>query len=249
MLLSNRSIIVIAALLFAGILLDGKAYNRTPEALEIYRLNAFPDIKISKDDQTIMRFGHVNGRWHLTEPFVAPVHASRLQPLLDTNRQSTRSYDKSEVDTSGLFSDNVVLEIDTHKYQLGQIESVSQMRYVMANERVYLQADQVIPLLHAGQKAFVDLNVTKQVVAADINGSGVADPALWSNLAALGLITSEQVTSESSATINITPQNSRKVSYQLHWLDGIAALVVDSGDYGYLLSSEQSQLLGLAEYL
>ena len=249
MLFSNRSIVLIAALLFAGILLDGKAYNRSPEATGIYRIKAFPKIRVSKDEQTIMQFEHRDGRWHLTEPFVAPVHASRVQPLLDTNQQGIRSYNKNEVDTHGLFDDNVVLEIDAFKYQLGQMESVSQMRYVMANNKVYLQADQVIPLLHAGQKAFVDLAVTNQVTAIKINGQDVADPTLWSNLGALGLITPEQITGEAAATIAIATKHSRQRNYTLHSIGGIAALVVENGDYGYLLGTQQAESLGLAEYL
>jgi hypothetical protein len=97
-LLSNKVISVVAALLLAGILLDGKLYNRLPQSTGIYSISAYPDVTVSKDNQTIMKFKHMDGRWHLTEPFVAPVHASRVQPLLDTNTQTLRSYELSELD-------------------------------------------------------------------------------------------------------------------------------------------------------
>lgn len=249
LLTSNKVVTLVSLLLLAGILLDGKVYNRPPQSSGIYTVSTYPKVKVSKGDQTILQFEHVDKRWHLTEPFVAPVHASRVQPLLDTNTQTLRSYELSELDTSQLFGDSVRLDIDSFEYQLGQLESVSKMRYILANNKVYLQADHVLPLLRAGQKAFVDLKVSDAVTGVEINDTKISEISAWSNLDALGLIKPEQINSQAVATINIDSRKSGNHRYQLHSVDGIAALVVESGRYGYLLSARQSENLGLTDYL
>jgi hypothetical protein len=248
-ILSNKVISVVAALLLAGILLDGKLYNRLPQSTGIYSISAYPDVTVSKDNQTIMKFKHMDGRWHLTEPFVAPVHASRVQPLLDTNTQTLRSYELSELDNGQLFNNSVQLEIDNQLYQIGQLEPVSKMRYTLANNRVYLQADHVLPLLRAGQKAFVDLTVSGTVTSVQINDNNLPDVSAWSNLDALGLITPEQVSGQPLAVITVNAKKSRIRSFQLYAVDGIAALLNESGKYGYLFSARQAETLGLTDFL
>ena len=249
LLLSNKMISVVAALLLAGILLDGKLYNVAPQSAGVYSISAYPEVTVSKDDQTILQFKHIDGRWHLIEPFVAPVHASRIQPLLDTNTQTLRSYELSELDHRQLFIDSVQVEIDNQLFQIGQLEPVSQMRYTLANNRVYLQPDHVLPLLRAGEKAFVDLTISNHVTNVQINNNKLSDMSAWSNLNALGLITPEQISGQPLAKITVTEKKTGTSSFQLYAVDGIAALMQVSGKYGYLLSARQAEALGLADFL
>lgn len=248
-MLSNKVVGFIAVVLLTAILLDGRAYNRTPDREAIYKLPDLPEINIKKDDELIMSFAHRQGRWHLTAPFVAPVLQSRVEVLLKTNTATTRQYTRNELTSEVLFTDPVTVEIGSQQYLLGQIEPVSQLRYVLANNTVYLQDDDVIPLLHAGQQAFVDLKLTGQVTEVKLNNQPVDDPTAWSDLMALGLIKSDAIHTDPIARVTVQDDNKDYQQLNIHTVDGIAVLTASDQDYGYLLSDEQTQKLQLTNLL
>jgi acyl carrier protein len=248
-MLSNKVVAVVAVALFAFILLDGRAYNRNPDRVGIHTLPATPDIKIKKDDELILAFSHLGNRWHLTEPFIAPVRQSRVEALLATNIVTARNYDVDEINSDDLFRDSVSVEFGEHVYRIGQLEPVSQLRYVLANNRVYLQADTVIPLLHAGQSAFVDLTMTRKVTGVTINQQELDNADQWSNLKSLGVIAQENIANDPVARIALTSANNQRQDLYLHSVDGVAVLSFSGEKYGFLLSDEQARTLNLIDYL
>jgi len=248
-MLSNKSVAIICAILFVGIMLDGRAYNRPPDRIGIYTLPAHPDIRIKKDNELIMSFAYEHGRWLLTEPFVAPVKQSRVEALLETNHATNRKYTAAELDGPQLFADAISLEIDDFSFAIGQREQVSQLRYVKANDDIYLQADNVIPMLQAGQSAFVDLAVTGKVKSVQVNQQPLADVDAWSNLQSLGLIAAEKINSPAVAELRLTSPDHHQQTFALHSVEGIAVMIFEGDAYGYLLSTDQAQSLGLIDFL
>ncbi|MEM7257991.1 MAG: hypothetical protein AAF404_11440, partial [Pseudomonadota bacterium] len=192
-------------------------------------------------------FANQNGRWHLTAPYVAPVLQSRIDVLLRTNHVTTRQYKHEEL--NNIFTDPILLEIGSYQYQLGQLEPVSQLRYVLAGDTVYLQADEVIPLLHAGQHAFIDLAITDKVSGISINDTPLENTANWSDLQSLGLIQTQAIDIAPIAIITITDEQNRPQILNMYSIDGVAVLAASDRDYGYLLSAKQVSELELDGYL
>jgi hypothetical protein len=176
--LSNRSLAVIAMVLIAGAFGDGHLYNRPVISQSIYPINSPDTIEVKYNNMVVLALRKSDDqRWLVTAPFHAPAIDSRVALLLDSNYQTSRSYTPSELATSSaksaakatgnnavqLFSDPVELRVNNNLFTLGAIEPVSQLRYVSAKTRVYLQADYVVPLLRSPKSTFTDLSVTESV--------------------------------------------------------------------------------------
>lgn len=230
-------------------MLDGRVYNRPHERVPIYRISAYPDIKIKKSDKLVLAFSYRQERWYLTAPFVAPVLQSRINALLATNYASDRSFTVTELTDAELFSDELTLEIDNHLFDIGQQETVSQLRYVQADKTVYLQPDNVMPLLEIGQSAFVDLKVTGQVNSVTINNDRLHATGPWSNLQSQGIITPDKIRDVPLAHVTVLSEGKREQNLILYAVEGMPVLMAGDGSFGYQFNPEQAKVLGLEEYL
>lgn len=247
--MSNRVIGIIAAVLAAGILLDGKLYNRPPQSMGIFSQANPASISISHQDQLIMAFENNNNHWVMTEPADAPLNAERIQVLLDTNHQVSRSYSTAELPLADLFPHPVTIDIDGKQFQLGELEPVSKLRYVLANDKVYLQADHVIPMIKAGTSAFLDLVLTDSVSLVEIDQQPLPGPELWSSLTALGIVPRSELDTQPLTAITIVQKNKDHMIFHLHVQEDVVILVSPSQRYGYLISQQQAKQLGLQKYL
>lgn len=248
-LLSNKVISFIALVLMAGILLDGKLYNRTPKVTRIFPITNPVRILVKQQDQVIMAFEKNNKQWEMTEPTDAPLNAERIQVLLDSNNQLSRSYSASDLPLTDLFPDPISLEINDRQFQLGELEPVSKQRYVRAGTLVYLQADHVLPMIRAGVSAFLDLTVTNTVSKVEIDLESQPNPESWSSLTALGIVSRSKLSTDPVSSIIIRQKNKNDKVYQLHNQDGMVVLTSPLKQYGYLISEQQAIKLGLAKYL
>lgn len=197
-MLSNRSLAVVAMVLIVGAIGDGMLYNRPVVSPSIYPINNPDTIEVKYNDKVILALRKsADQQWLITAPFHAPAMESRVALLLDSNNQTNRSYTTTELAASSppgagattkahgtkeatakdsatndivahLFSDPVELRVNRNLFRLGAIEPVSQLRYVAADTKIYLQADYVIPLLQSPKSTFTDLSVTKTVDAVTI---------------------------------------------------------------------------------
>ncbi len=248
---SNKVVALIACVLFTAIMLDGKAYNRTPERVGIYSLPDRPTVTLKKDNgpEPKLSFSHLRGRWFLTEPFIAPAISARIEALMSANTVTSRSYRAEELDIDALFKDAVIMEIGAKSFKFGQLEPVSQQRYVLAGQRVYLQSDNVVPLLQAGANAFIDLSLTDSVKAVAINNKKLEIIDAWSNLNSPGLIPSAKISNPPVAHINVTTSDNLKIQLELYSVDNFAVLHSSGEHYGYLLSAAQAEALQLTDYL
>ncbi len=246
-LLSNRVVIIIASLLAIGILLDGKAYNRSPQLQSIYSIQNARSVTVSQNDQTTMAFERHSDQWMLTTPLNAPANAQRVQVLIDSNWQTNRSYSATDLPLTELFSDAIELDIDGHLFRLGTIEPVSKMRYVMAGDKVYLQADHVIPVLRASTSAFVDLTIASNVTAVTVDDIKQENPQSWSGLKALGIISLEDISEDAAAVVQVK-QKTGDQQFNLHYQQGTAILVPPQQAFGYILSPQQLIQLDLGAF-
>lgn len=247
-LLSNRVVIFIATLLAVGILLDGKAYNRVPPQQSIYPITDARTVKISNNDRVIIAFEKTADRWLQTIPTSAPVSGERVQFLIDSNHQTNRRYATSELPVTDLFNDAVKLDIDGYTFTFGPLEAVSKQRYVLAEDTVYLQADRVLPMLHAGTSAFIDLTMTTDVKQVSIAGEQQDNAHSWSRLKALGVIGRQKINTDSITSVQLEQQDKRRKQFNLHRQNGTTILISSADLFGYILSPQQSSLLGLTDY-
>ncbi len=244
---SNAIIAITALLLGLVILFDGKLYNKTPTTNAIHALDTADSITLSDGNSTLLAFERQGAHWLITTPYTAPAIAERMAVLLDTNQHSSRRYTQSEVPFDLLFKDTVTLNIDNHQFHFGAVEPVSQLRYVLAGDHIYLQPDYVLPLLKAGHSAFIDLQVTDQVLQVTIEDQLVDDTGAWSALRSLDIVTPPSA--PALASIAIKDANHSDRHYTLHQHANGPTLVNDTDQFGYLLSATQAAALGVARYL
>lgn len=242
---SNTVISIIAAGLAIGVLLDGKLYNKSPATTTIFTLPSPGKIIISQQDTTMMVLEKQSDQWLLTEPVIAPLNTERVNVLLESNQQTKRSYATADLPIEQLFLNPVTVEIDGHSFQLGIIEPVSKQRYVLANDRVYLQADHVMPMIRSGTSPFLDLSITSVVQQVSIDGAIASDNRAWSSLKALGIVPRKQITTAPIHSIEVFQANKQRTVFQLYNQEGVAILAAPGSEFGYLISAQQAQQLGL----
>ena len=139
----------------------------------------------------------------------------------------------------------MTLHIDGNQFRLGELEPVSQLRYVYANQRVYLQPDFIIPLLQSGSSAFTDLQVTGNVLKVSIDKNTINETRHWDNLKAIAILKRPAPEISPIATIKITESPDTTRSFALYAETNGVILVEEKQEFGYLLANQQTSELGL----
>lgn len=277
---SNRSLAIIAAALLIGAATDGVLYNLPETATTIYPFNDARSIEVKHQDNVVLALQKAEHEWVVSAPFHAPAKASRVALLLDTNHQTARSYNAEDLQTamgyqSESFPDPIELRIDNNLFLLGNIEPVSQLRYVSANDTVYLQADHVLPLLQSPKSTFTNLTITKSVESVELeihlpdtddtttDNTRAGNPhpsrhsptpvspeqlSQWSNLEALAVIDAQLLDQTPVATATVDQTAADKKSYDIVRFQKYIALYPSGAKYAYLVSEEQADKLGICVY-
>ena len=272
---SNRSLAIIAAALLIGAATDGVLYNLPDTATTIYPLDDARSIEVKHQDNVVLALQKAEHEWVVSAPFHAPAKASRVALLLDTNHQTARSYNAEDLQTaigyqSESFPDPIELRIDNNLFLLGNIEPVSQLRYVSANDTVYLQADHVLPLLQSPKSTFTNLTIASSVesVELEIHLSNTDDTTAgnphpsrrsptpvspeqlsqWSDLEALAVIDAQLLDQTPVATATVDQTAADKKSYDIIRFQKYIALYPSGAKYSYLVSEEQADKLGICVY-
>ena len=270
---SNRSLAIIAAALLIGAATDGVLYNLPETANAIYPLNDARSIEVKHQDNVVLALQKAEHEWVMSAPFHAPAKASRVALLLDTNHQTARSYNAEDLQTaigyqSESFPDPIELRIDNNLFLLGNIEPVSQLRYVSANDTVYLQADHVLPLLQSPKSTFTNLTIASSVESveleihlSDADNTTAGNPSRrsptpvspeqlsqWSDLEALAVIDARLLDQTPVATATVDQTAADKKSYDIIRFQKYIALYPSGAKYAYLVSEEQADKLGICVY-
>lgn len=272
-MLSNRYLAVVALILIVGTFGEGVLYNRPAADTAIYSLQDPTDIEVTYRGKLALRLNKNNsGSWTVTSPFNAPAITSRVELLLDSNEQSARSYPLQKVQShngpgASSFSDPVALKVDGLEFLIGDIEPVSQLRFVAAKNRVYLQADHIVPLLQSPKATFTDLNISGKVDSVDIAypdqklahtrqsdlETSITDkPSHWSNLQALGVVDASLLDTPTFGSVTLTLDSGKKQLFHLYHLQQhgpqYGVLRPANAAFAYLLNSEQTTTLGICVY-
>ena len=272
---SNRSLAIIAAALLIGAATDGVLYNLPDTATTIYPLDDARSIEVKHQDNVVLALQKAEHEWVVSAPFHAPAKASRVALLLDTNHQTARSYNAEDLQTaigyqSESFPDPIELRIDNNLFLLGNIEPVSQLRYVSANDTVYLQADHVLPLLQSPKSTFTNLTIARSVESveleihlSDTGNTTAGNPhpsrhsptpvspeqlSRWSDLEALAVIDAQLLDQTPVATATVDQTAADKKRYDIIRFQKYIALYPSDAKYAYLVSEEQADKLGICVY-
>ena len=120
--------------------------------------NDVQHITISRPNSIDITLEKSASGWQLIKPFQAQANTTRIKLLLSL--LNTTSYAQLNNSTSlqqfGLSSDSVQLTLDDQSFQFGNIESISNHRYVLHNKTVHLTKDKVMPLLNASASSFIE---------------------------------------------------------------------------------------------
>lgn len=158
-------LIALLGLCFAAMIVLEPWHGTTDTSAEknaIYPLHHPSVIEIFQPGQTnteaLLRIVRNEEEWLIEHPFTAPARTVMVDALLATNRYSARQYSARQLQDAGdLFESAPILKIDDFAFALGNVEPVSSLRYILAGDTVYLQPDQIVPMLSAGVEAFVDM--------------------------------------------------------------------------------------------
>ena len=124
--------------------------------------------------------------WVLVEPFKAKANQTRINLLL-----SLLSYpiygqfqplEQASLAQFGLADPSLTISMNEQRLSFGSIESLSQHRYIMTDNLVYLIQDDVTPLLAASAGSFVD----NRLIAKDQHIVRLVVPVIHNNSVDLG---------------------------------------------------------------
>lgn len=246
--LSNLTLIAVIGILGTGILLDGILYNKAPLQKAIHNIGNVQTITAYIDSQQVVALKKVDNKWHQTHPISAPAQNLRVQPLLDTNKYSQRSYQLSELPHEEIFADAVTLKINDAEYQIGSVEPVSKLRYVRSGNQVYLQPDTLIPMLTAADTVFVDLTITSNVKSISIGDKVLEQPQAWSDLKGSSIVeTVPAGHTDNVVEIRVIEDNQTRLLTGIYSEIGYT-ITTDQG-YTYLLPDAIAETLGLTDLL
>jgi len=267
---SNRNLAIIALVLIIGAAGDGLLYNRPDTNVTIYPLQDPQSIEVRYQDEVVIALRKFNDRWLVTAPFHAPARYSRVALLLDSNNQIARSYTQDVLQSATddnfkqIFTDAVELRVDGNLFLLGLIEPVSQLRYVAANNKVYLHADHIVPLLQSPASTFTDLNITLSVESVDIQfpaksastgndrGKDGVESAVqlseWNDLEALTVINANLIKQPLMATATVYKSADSSTRFDIFPFQQHVALHPQKSEFAYLITEQRAEQLGICVY-
>jgi hypothetical protein len=117
-------------------------------------------IVISQASRENIILNKTAGQWQLSAPLTARANPTRINLLLSlltiqTDRKQTTT-EGQDLSHFGLTSDSTSLTLGQQKFVFGNIEPISQQRYVLHNSVLYLLKDTVSPLLNTNASSFID---------------------------------------------------------------------------------------------
>ncbi len=111
--------------------------------------SASPDITLKKTASD----------WQLTAPLHAPANTTRIElllSLLTTHSYAQSSQQNQHLAKFGLAPSSISLQLNDELFQFGDIEQVSEHRYVLYNNIIHLINDKITPLLSANAASFIE---------------------------------------------------------------------------------------------
>jgi len=182
----NSRNLVNLLLLVVVIALAAVAYQRQNQDQQVQHLtslhrDAISSIVIPRSKGDIVLQKTANG-WRMQSPYQLRAHDFRIERLID---MATQPVDK-QYDTQGL--ELKKFGIDEHSSSIrfndtviryGELNPVSNKRYVLANKQLYLIDDQLYPLINSQPSSFADLALVDSTQT--ITGITLPDMRIFKN--------------------------------------------------------------------
>lgn len=189
------------------------------------------------------------GRWELTQPFVAPASSEQVERLVRISRSQVRHfYDEGSLDLAkaGLNEPFATLVLDERTLEFGAA-SAGQDRYVRSGKRLALVQDRFATLLTAPPEQFVDPRplAGRRAVAGRRMGAEMTAAQLthFGNLSAVRMEPSPAVIG--AHRIQITLDNGREETFNFDLHEGGVILLRRGQPYVYVLDRAGALGLGL----
>ncbi|NQY26690.1 MAG: DUF4340 domain-containing protein [Piscirickettsiaceae bacterium] len=128
------------------------------QTLTTLEQNDIQYITISRLNSSDITLEKTNSGWQISKPFQAKANTTRIKLLLSL--LNTASYaqlhNSQTLQQFGLDSSSIQLTLNDQIFQFGDIESISNHRYILHNNVVHLVEDKVMPMLQANASSFIE---------------------------------------------------------------------------------------------
>jgi hypothetical protein len=142
--------------------------DQSPAGMSALNAEAVERIEIQRQGRDTLTLERQQQSWQLTQPFQARANQTRVNLLLSLLSTPTHGQQPAENNTLaefGLDQPDVTLLMNEQPFAFGATESLSQNRYVLHQDVVYLVQDDVTPLLKASAGSFVDNRLLQEGVS------------------------------------------------------------------------------------
>jgi hypothetical protein len=133
--------------------------NSTPR-LSTMTADSVTQIQIDRQDKVSIQLQRQGENWQLSAPFKARANQTRVNLLLSLLSSPIHSQfqavDPQSLAQFGLDAPKLKLTMNDQAFIFGDVESLSQHRYILYQGMIYLVQEDVSPLLNATPGSFVD---------------------------------------------------------------------------------------------
>ncbi len=137
-----------------------KPASEQSPTLSTLKADMVDQIQIQRQNKPVITLQRQQDSWAVTEPFTARANQTRINLLLSLLSAPLHGefqpMDEASLQQFGLGEPDVVLSMNDQQFAFGGVESLSQQRYVLHQDMIYLVQDDVTPLLTASAGSFVD---------------------------------------------------------------------------------------------
>jgi hypothetical protein len=145
--------------------------EQQPAGLSALSAEAVERIQIQRQGRDTLTLERQQQNWQLSQPFTARANQTRVNLLLSLLSSPVHGQqpatDESALVKFGLKQPDVTIVMNDQSFAFGATESLSQNRYVLHQNVVYLVQDDVTPLLKASAGSFVDNRLVEEGVSID----------------------------------------------------------------------------------
>ena len=157
--LTNLILVIILALLYWFNTQESAQQPTTPTLSES-SAKSIDNIVISQSKRDDIVLAKHAEQWQLTQPIQVPANPTRINLLLSLlNMHSRRQQpvlDQKDLVQFGFDDNSTCLQLGEQLFTFGNVEPISQQRYILHNNVIYLIEDTISPLLNTRASSFID---------------------------------------------------------------------------------------------
>jgi len=209
----------------------------------IYPVGTPAQIELRHSSQsTSILFEQQHTGWQMMRPLQAPAKQSIIDALLASNHYTQRRYERDEI--AEPLTEQVVatLLINGHRFDFASTEPVSGLRYVLANNQVYLQPERVAALASASIAALLDTTIAEQVCLAEDLHCQQPTEVIASAIVA------HDNTDRAIASHVLKTVSGEQQTLAVYEHDGLIALHRPGTGFRYIISEATAQRTGLSQH-